>query len=126
MAMPHIRTFVLVAIVSFAPAIATAQVPTKEDIASCNQKAKQDIETASASPRTDADSSVIATAGKRDAAGDTIGGGPSAAPKQEPANTGKPLSRAEADPHLQGIDPEGEKDPAYIAAYKTCMRQSGF
>lgn len=30
------------------------------------------------------------------------------------------------DPQLAGIDPEGAKDPAYQAAYRTCMRKSGF
>jgi hypothetical protein len=34
-------------------------------------------------------------------------------------------SRSE-DPQLAGIDPEGAKDPAYQAAYRTCMRKSGF
>lgn len=34
-------------------------------------------------------------------------------------------SRSE-DPQLTGIDPDGAKNPAYQAAYRTCMRKSGF
>src|SRR5262245_51932348 len=30
------------------------------------------------------------------------------------------------DPQLEGIDAEGAKDPLYQAAYRTCMRKSGF
>jgi hypothetical protein len=30
------------------------------------------------------------------------------------------------DPQLTGIDGEGAKNPAYQAAYRTCMRRSGF
>jgi hypothetical protein len=33
---------------------------------------------------------------------------------------------AKSDPQLDGIDTEGAKDPAYQAAYRTCMRKSGF
>ena len=31
-----------------------------------------------------------------------------------------------ADPQLTGIDIEGARDPAYHAAYRTCMRRRGF
>ncbi|PYM17823.1 MAG: hypothetical protein DMD81_07665, partial [Candidatus Rokuibacteriota bacterium] len=31
-----------------------------------------------------------------------------------------------ADPQLEGMDAERANDPAYVAAYKSCMRQGGF
>lgn len=34
--------------------------------------------------------------------------------------------RDHPDPQLEGMDAEGAKDPRYQAAYRTCMRQSGF
>jgi hypothetical protein len=128
MATPRFQVGIaLAAIVFFTPGVSLAEVPTAKDFASCNEKAKQEMETASASPRTDSGARVASSVSKRDAAGGMMAAGaPSAAPKQQPANTGKPLTKTEADPQLQGIDPEGEKDPAYIAAYKKCMRQGGF
>ena len=112
------RTFVVMfaAIVFLTPGASLAQVPSPEDIKSCNERARVDTETASASPRTDTD---------RPAATEVKGG---ATVRPSDPEIRKPVdSRAtESDPQLQGIDPEGEKDPAYIAAYKKCMRQSGF
>ena len=113
MATPLIRLVVaLGAIVVLTPAAGFAAVPTAEDFTHCKETAKKEMETAAASPRTDTNDKVVAAAQN--------------APKETPANTGKPVTKTEADPQLQGIDPEGEKDPAYIAAYKTCMRKSGF
>ena len=101
----------LVVSVILTPAFALAAPPTREDVTHCNEKAKMEMSTASASPSTRSDAVKAASAN---------------APKAPPPDTGKPVTKTEADPQLQGIDPEGEKDPAYIAAYKACMRQSGF
>jgi hypothetical protein len=30
------------------------------------------------------------------------------------------------DPQLEGMDPDGAKDPTYQATYRTCMRRAGF
>ena len=99
-----------------------AQVPKPEDMKSCNEKAKSELETASASPRTDRDVKSGPTAGSPPI-------NPNAA-SPRPAESGKAPATSvavqEKDPQLQGIDPEGAKDPAYVAAYKTCMRQAGF
>jgi hypothetical protein len=114
MVTPIIRLVVaFLAIVILTPGVAFAAVPTTEDFTHCNEKAKKDMETAAASPQTDDTKAKVTAAAAN-------------VPKEPPANTGKAVTKTEADPQLQGIDPEGEKDPAYIAAYKSCMRQSGF
>ena len=112
------RTFIVVlaAIVFLTPGGSLAQVPSAEDIKSCNEKAKLETETASASPRTDTDRPVIAE----------VKGGATVRPENPDIKKPVDTRATEADPQLQGIDPEGEKDPLYIAAYKKCMRQSGF
>lgn len=113
MATPVRLVIALFAIVILTPVVGFAAIPTAEDFTHCNETAKKEMETAAASPQTDdTKAKVIAAAAN--------------APKEPPANTGKPVTKTEADPQLQGIDPEGEKDPAYIAAYKSCMRKSGF
>ena len=110
------------AIVFLTFSTSAAQVPKPEDMASCNEKAKSELATASASPRTEPA-----------AKGGLGAGSPPINPKAEsprPAETGKPpatsVAAQEKDPQLQGIDPEGAKDPAYVAAYKSCMRKAGF
>ncbi|MBI1735798.1 MAG: hypothetical protein HYR51_11550 [Candidatus Rokubacteria bacterium] len=104
------RIGLTLAIVFLTFATGAAQVPKPEDMASCNEKAKSEVETASASPRTDRE------VAPPDAKGGVLAGSP-------PATT---AAAQEKDPQLQGIDAGGAKDPAYVAAYKTCMRQAGF
>jgi hypothetical protein len=99
----------LAAIVFFTSAPALAEVPTAKDMAHCNEKAKDETQTASASPRLDSEADAKSL-GK---------------PRVNEVRSGTPSARHD-DPQLQGIDLEGAKDPAYVAAYKTCMRQSGF
>lgn len=118
------------AIVFLTFSTSAAQVPKPEDMTSCNEKAKSELETASASPRTDGD---VLKPGTPDAKGGVTAGSPPLNPNAEsprPAETGKPAATTVAaqdkDPQLQGIDAEGAKDPAYIAAYKGCMRKAGF
>jgi hypothetical protein len=101
---------------------AAAQVPKPEDMKSCNEKAKSELSTASASPRLEPEAKGGLNAGTPPI--DPHGSSP------RPAESGKPpatsVAAEEKDPQLQGIDPEGARDPAYVAAYKTCMRQAGF
>jgi hypothetical protein len=127
----------LSAITSLGPGTASAQVPKPEDTESCNEKARAELRTANASPRTESDR----TPADRTDPGPERGGATASAPpagrdadRTRPAakgaaspklRTGTP-SAAMDDPQLEGIDPEGAKDPAYVAAYKTCMRQAGF
>ena len=109
------RTLAAVAaIVFFTPIGASAQIPTKEDSIHCNEKVKEELGTASASPRLDASDP------NRPAPSPEVNR-PTAEVQKESAKDNRV-----ADPQLQGIDPEGAKDPAYVAAYKKCMRQSGF
>jgi|RhiMetdeSRZDD1v2_1073273.scaffolds.fasta_scaffold317249_3 hypothetical protein len=104
----------LTAIVFFTPIWGSAQIPTKEDTIHCNEKVKEELETANASPRLDTS--------------DPKRPEPSPEVKRPTAEVQKETAKDQrvADPQLQGIDPEGAKDPAYVAAYKKCMRQSGF
>ena len=94
-----------------ASGIAHADVPRPQDIAACNAEAKEATtkgkETRGASPNTEDQKS----------AADVRRGGPAAS-----ADGG---SRSE-NPQLQGIDPARAGDPAYQAAYRTCMRKAGF
>jgi len=85
---------------------ALAQVPAPADMKSCNEKAKSELETASASPRTEIERPYVEP------------------PKPEPPRG--EVARGAADPQLEGMDAEAGKDPAYRAAYKACMRKSGF
>jgi hypothetical protein len=91
--------------------IALADVPKPEDIAACNKQAQE-------ATRKGADSRAVApNTQDRNRAADARRDAPSASPSAG--------SRA-ADPQLEGMDPEGAKDPAYQAAYRTCMRKAGF
>lgn len=124
----------LSAVAFLAPSTAGAQVPKPEDIESCNEKARAELRTPSASPRTESDRT---TADRADAGPGATASAPPIKPDAESARpaekdaeqpklrTGTPSAAAD-DPQLQGIDPEGANDPAYAAAYKTCMRQAGF
>jgi len=100
------------AVIVFATArIAYPQVPKAEDIAACNMEARRAVQGGTGSREsavpTAKDQSRAAEARGTEARAQNSGGGKS-------------------DPQLEGIDTEGAKDPAYQAAYRTCMRKSGF
>lgn len=108
----------LKAVVFFATVVAVsgsrlveADVPKPEDITACNNEAQEamrkgnDLRGASPIAR---DHSRAADARR--------GNVPS-------ATDGTP---APADPQLEGMDPDGAKDPTYQATYRTCMRRAGF
>jgi hypothetical protein len=85
--------------------LGSGSVPTAESFAACNAEARDSLksrgsDSAAASPNTK-DHQAADDARRGDA------------------------NRAE-DPQLTGMDPEGAKNPTYQAAYRTCMRKSGF
>ena len=85
-----------------------ADVPRSSDIVACNDEAQETArkgnDSRGASP----------TAKDHSRAADARRGDPSAA-----------APRA-TEPQLDGMDSDGAKDPAYQAAYRTCMRKAGF
>lgn len=94
-----------------------AEVPTAADFAGCNMKAAEQAaaDSVSASPKTDLPRD--ATKLPPDA-------------RRQPAQvlkdpTGSTLS-SDKDPQIEGMAADRANDPAYIAAYRACMRQRGF
>lgn len=92
--------------------LVAADVPKPEDIAACNNEAQEATrkgnDSRGASPNA-GDHSRAADARRGDGPSATGGGRPQA-----------------SDPQLEGMDPDGAKDPAYQATYRTCMRKAGF
>jgi hypothetical protein len=88
------------------------QVPKTEDIVACNREAQRATREGAGSR----DSPVPTGKDHRRAA-------ESRGTEGRAPNAGGAKSE---DPQLAGIDTEGAKDPAYQAAYRTCMRKSGF
>ena len=95
-----------------ASTLADADVPKPEDIVACNHEAQEATvkgnDSRGASPNA-GDHSRAADARRGTASSARPGGDPRA-----------------SDPQLEGMDPDGAKDPAYQAAYRTCMRKAGF
>ena len=88
--------------------LAYADVPTADHIAACNRDAQAGVRdgTVSATSRDEAEAQAA-----RQAAGRADGG---------------PLVTQSADPQIHGMEREGAQDAAYRAAYRVCMRRSGF
>jgi hypothetical protein len=100
------------AVIIFATAhIACPQVPKAEDVAACNMEAQRAVQ----DPR-----------GSRESAVPTAKDQSRAAEARGTEASARNSDDAKSDPQLDGIDTEGAKDPAYQAAYRTCMRKSGF
>ena len=93
--------------------IAYPQVPKAEDIAACNKEAERAARDGAGSHE-----SAAPTAKDHNRAAEARGTDPKA------QNSGG--STTSEDPQLAGIDSEGAKNPSYQAAYRTCMRKSGF
>jgi len=109
---PHV-TLVAAVIVCATSGVGYPQVPKTEDIAACNAEAQRAVNAGS-----HAVDSPLATAKDHRRAAEarsTMGTG------QDAENSAKT-----DDPQLSGMNPEGAKDPAYQAAYRTCMRKAGF
>lgn len=90
-----------------------AQVPKAADIAACNAEAQRAISAGSTSG-----ASPLPTAKDHHRA----------AGARSTTGTGQAVGDAvkSDDPQLAGMDAEGAKNPAYQAAYRTCMRKAGF
>jgi hypothetical protein len=103
--MTYRRFLVTVAIATLAaePSVVSADTPTAAHFAACNAEAKRGADAGVASPTTKDHMNA------------------EAARKASPAKA--PYS---SDPQLVGMDREGTMDAAYQAAYRTCMRRSGF
>ena len=80
-------------------------VPTPENFAACNAEARDAVKRASP------DSAAASPIMKDEQ-------------RAEEARRGAPQRSDDA--QLTGMDPEGAKNPAYQAAYRGCMRKSGF
>jgi hypothetical protein len=95
-----------------ASSVAHGDVPKPEDIVACNNEAlettRKGSDSRGASPN--ARDHTRAADARRDAA----------------ASSTSADTRRAPDPQLEGIDSDGAKDPAYQAAYRTCMRKAGF
>ena len=95
----------IVAALLLTASTAATSVPTADNFAACNAEARDALK------RPSADSPAASPIIKDEQrAGD--------------ARRGEP-NRSD-DAQLTGIDPEGAKNPAYQAAYRSCMRKSGF
>jgi hypothetical protein len=103
----HITFFAAVFVCATSSA-AYPQVPKAEDIAACNLEAQR---------------AVRAGTGSAESALPNAKDQSRAAEARETGTTGGGKSD---DPQLAGMNPEGAKDPAYQAAYRTCMRKAGF
>ena len=108
-------------IISFAVAVAVlgcfslarADVPKPEEVAACNSEAKAAMQKGSAAPSTPAP-----TAGDHRRADE--------ARRRNVPKDGTDTSTRSSDPQIEGMDPQGAKDPIYQAAYRTCMRRGGY
>jgi hypothetical protein len=92
--------------------IAEADVPKPADIAACNAEAseasRKGKDSRGVTPNS-ADHNRAADARRPGASGKTTGG-----------------PTPSSNPQLEGMDPARAGDPAYQAAFRTCMRRAGF
>ena len=110
---------------------AAAEVPTAADFAGCNMKAAEQVaaDAVSASPRTDLPRdatklpSDVKPAPPRVSSPAPPGRADGATVSKDP--TGATLS-SDKDPQIEGMAADRAGDPAYVAAYRSCMRQRGF
>lgn len=85
--------------------VASGSIPKAENFAACNAEAREAIKSGSAP------SSAVAPNTKDRA-------------RAEDARRGD--AGRQEDAQLTGMDPDGATNPVYQAAYRTCMRRSGF
>jgi hypothetical protein len=82
-----------------------ADTPTEEDFRACNAEAEAAVKSGTAASTTK-DRERAEAARKNGAAGS--------------------VAAAPSDPQLRGMAPDKATDAAYQAAYRSCMRRSGF
>ena len=108
-----IAVFLTLAIIVFAAATpVVADVPKAEDVAKCNREAQ--AVRSSGGSRTSAMPNASDDSRAASARLDTTGRD----------RTGEAVRSPDA--QIEGMDAEGAKDPAYQAAFRVCMRRSGF
>ena len=95
----------IIAALLLAATTGQTSVPTAENFAGCNAEARDAVK------RPTVDSPAASPIMKDEQRADE-------------ARRGEP--KRPDDTQLTGIDPEGAKNPAYQAAYRSCMRKSGF
>ena len=93
--------------------LARADVPKPQEVAACNSEAKAAVQKGSAAPSTPAP-----TAPDHRRADEARG-------RNVPKDATDTSMRS-SDPQIEGMDPQGAKDPIYQAAYRTCMRRNGY
>ena len=91
--------------------VAHADVPRAQDIATCNAEARE-----TARKGKDARTASPTVKDHRRAA----------EARGQPSGDGTGAGTITSDPQLAGMDAEDAKNPAYQAAYRTCMRKAGF
>ena len=91
-----------------ASSVGYPEVPKADDITACNVEAQHAVRAGKGS----AESALPNTKDQSRAA------------EARKPGTGEGVKSD--DPQLAGMDPDGAKDPAYQAAYRTCMRKAGF
>jgi hypothetical protein len=95
----------IIAALLLAASTGPTSVPNAENFAACNAEARDAVK------RPTADSPAASPIMKDEQRADEARRGD--------------VKRAD-DAQLTGIDPDGAKNPAYQAAYRSCMRKSGF
>jgi hypothetical protein len=91
---------------------AHGEVPTTRDVAECNHQARQGSGVGAPSPNQKDESGAEGARSARPGAVERLDA------------TGR--STRSPDPQIDGMDSGGAKDPAFRAAYRTCMRKKGF
>lgn len=96
-------------------AAAFADIPTAEDFAACNAEARAAVSGGSASPTEP--TTKDRQQAQQQKRGDTAG-------RESRDSTGRTITSK--NPQIEGMDAAGASDPAYRAAYRSCMRKNGF
>jgi len=113
---PKWRRALVTAVVVSLAAVATtvsAETPSAADFAACNAQAQAAVAAGTATPTTK--DYTHAEAARK--------GHATTAPSLDSTKKVAPYS---SDPQLVGMETAGTTDAAYQAAYRTCMRRSGF
>ena len=114
--MPKWSRALVTAVVASLAAVATtvsAEIATTADLAACNAAAQAAVEAGTATPTTK--DHMHAEAARK--------GSAATAPSIDSTRNVVPYS---SDPQLVGMETGRTTDAAYQAAYRTCMRRSGF
>jgi hypothetical protein len=133
-----LSTTTVLALGVFVVSPVAAAVPTVADFAACNMKAAEEAaaDTASASPRTaqtpragqlpaDARPVPQAETPRNDVQTPPSAAGKAGASSVQRDPTGTTIS-SDKDAQVEGMAADRATDPAYVAAYRSCMRQRGF